>query len=198
MATVLDEWYSGAVWAQHEGCHIDEYSSLHRWGAIFVEETIENLLRIRFPYELLEVEPEQSPLWVPRDIFLVSEGGTITAKTGDCFAGKVLKIRNPLESYLEWLAFSLENSTFVEGPVSFPQWMDTAVWIPHGVDFSGEFAPYCGIPNDLPYLWLVVERDLLEAERVLYEWFPEGRFEQILRLFERWLAIAKYPPAWSG
>jgi hypothetical protein len=88
-------------------------------------------------------------------------------------------------------------TTFVEGPVSFPQWMDEAFWIPHGVDFSGEYLPYCGIPNDLPYLWLAFERDLLEVERLLFEWFPEGRFEQILQLFERWLALAKYPPAWS-
>ena len=94
-------------------------------------------------------------------------------------------------------AFSLEHSTFVHSPVSWPEWMDRGVWIPRGVQFSGEFAPYCGIPNDLPYLWLMVGKDMKVVARVLYEWFPEGRFEEILLLFEEWLNAAKYPPAWS-
>jgi hypothetical protein len=197
MVEALDKWYGEAIWAQATGSSDEESRSARWWGAYFAVETTSNLLEVGFPSEITEALPPFGAIYGWRSLFLEIEAGVAIVKTGYRFPPYTrLPIQNPLESVLEWLAFSLENSTFVENPVSWPQWMDRSVWIPNGVEFSGDFAPYCGIPNDLPYLWLTLSKDLKAVERVLTEWFPEGRFDEILRLFERWLTVAKYPPAW--
>ena len=197
MAQALEEWYSHAVWAQATGSSDEESRSARWWGAYFAVDTTSVLIEVGFPYELIEDSPTQRPIPGWRALFLEIEAGIAIVKTGYRVPPYTyLHIRNPLESFLEWLVFSLERSSYLDTTVASGWWSNDGVWIPHGVEFSGEFAPYCGIPNDLPYLWLMLGKDLKEVERVLYEWFPEGRFDAILGLFERWLVFAKYPPEW--